>query len=108
MSIATNLPSSSGRSAGRTWRSKTSPPSRAISSGLRCGSVVGIKDLRTSRDLDLEGNVPMPIVFSILLKRHAQRGRRERLPGQVDHRVEVTADALFAGEGLHFGRNGRP
>src|SRR5947209_4279151 len=43
--MATNLPSSSGRSAGRTRRSNTSDPSRASSSGVRVGSVVGMVHL---------------------------------------------------------------
>jgi hypothetical protein len=42
MSTATNLPSSSCRSAGRTWQSKTSAPIRAISSASRRGSMAGI------------------------------------------------------------------
>ena len=46
----------------------------------------------------------MRFVFGILPKRHAQGRRRESLPGQVDHRVQVTAHPLLDGEFLDFGR----
>src|SRR5216683_2078730 len=45
--MATNLPSSSGRSAGRTCRSKMSPPRRASSSRVRL--VVGTVDSPVGR-----------------------------------------------------------
>ena len=53
---------------------------------------------RLATDLDVEGNVLMPFLFGILPKRHAQGGRGESLPGQRDHRVQVTADPLRDGE----------
>ena len=48
--MATNLLASSGRSASRTRRSKTSAPRRASSSGLRRDSIAGMINLQTDAE----------------------------------------------------------
>ena len=63
---------------------------------------VSAAQVAMATDLNVESNVLMPVVFSILPQRHAQRGRRKRLLSQVDHGTQVSTNPLLDSEGLNL------